>query len=77
MPCISFSRTSYFHVSEEKEKGKTTCVSALVSLVMEPEAGKVPDLRWGSPEIPMKSAYLVMQGYANICKMVSIVIFHK
>ncbi len=33
-------------------------------------------LRWGSPENPMKSAYLVEQGYANICKMVSIVIIH-
>ena len=31
-------------------------------------------LRWGSPENPMKSAYLVAQGYANFCKMVSIVI---
>ena len=28
------------------------------------------DLRWGSPENPMQSAYLVVQGYANICKMV-------
>ncbi len=27
-------------------------------------------LRWGSPENPMKSAYLVSQGYANFCKMV-------
>ncbi len=25
--------------------------------------------RWGSPENPMKSAYLVAQGYANICKI--------
>ncbi len=33
-------------------------------------------LRWGSPENPMKSAYLVAQGYANICKMVSMVIIH-
>ena len=31
-------------------------------------------LRWGSPENPMKSAYPVAQGYANICKMVSMVI---
>ena len=31
-------------------------------------------LRWGSPENPMKSAYLVVQGYANICIMVSMVI---
>ncbi len=29
-------------------------------------------LRWGSSENPMKSAYLVAQGYANFCKMVSI-----
>ena len=33
-------------------------------------------LRWGSPENPMKSAYLVVQGYANFCKMVSMVIIH-
>ncbi len=31
-------------------------------------------LRWGSPENLMKSAYLVAQGYANFCKMVSMVI---
>ena len=31
-------------------------------------------LRWGSPENPMKSAYLVVQGYANFCKMVSMAI---
>ena len=29
-------------------------------------------LRWGSPENPMKSAYLVAQGNANFCKMVCI-----
>ncbi len=29
-------------------------------------------LRWGSQENPMKSSYLVAQGYANFCKMVSI-----
>ncbi len=34
-------------------------------------------LRWGSPENPMKSAYLVAQGYANICKMVSMGIIHS
>ncbi len=33
-------------------------------------------LRWGSPENPMKSAYLVAQGYANFCKMVLMVIIH-
>ncbi len=33
-------------------------------------------LRWGSPENPMKFAYLVAQGYANFCKMVSMVIIH-
>ena len=36
----------------------------------------ISSLRWGSPENPMKSAYLVAQGYANFCKVVSIVIIH-
>ncbi len=31
-------------------------------------------LRWGSPENPMKSAYLVEQVYENFCKMVWMVI---
>ena len=31
-------------------------------------------LRWGPPENPLKSAYLVAQGYVNFCKMVSMVI---
>ncbi len=34
-------------------------------------------LRWGSTENPMKSAYLVAQGYANFCKMVLMVIIHS
>ncbi len=31
--------------------------------------------KMGGPENPMKSAYLVAQGYANFCKMVSMVTF--
>ncbi len=38
------------------------------------EPGVMHYLRWGSPEIPMKSAYLVAQAYANFCKMVLMVI---